>query len=354
MNERIRQKLKQNDFINIVYRLLTSKEYRSYCADYGRNGRIFRFQKLGEENPGKNLYLICYGSFTYGMFALVIATLRGLEVADRFHFTPVVEWSKEIPYAVEGQSNPFLSFFQPVSDVSVESARKSTDVAFARYIDRAYGSPAKSYDFSLEEIGRLARIYKKYLKLRPELQTRIDREIQALLSSAGGKILGVHVRGADWRKTKVAGHPIALTEEEYLANAKEMMLNAGYEKIFLASDSESTIDLFRAEFGDRLILTQAIRTPAGGDALVIYDEKNDGFQLGFEVLRDAYVLAACDSLLCGLSYVSYGARIINQAQGSPYEKVVVLDKGRVINGPSANTVGRRERRSLQKDKEYFR
>lgn len=348
MNEQLRRRLKQNDFINIVYRLLTSKEYRNYCADYSRNGRIFQFQHLGDENPGRNIYFIQDGNNVQGMFSLIVWSLRRLEVADKFNYTPVMTWTDDIPSAVAGYTNQFLLYFQPVSDVTVESARHSTDVAYARPWDRAYGSPAGPYEFSQEEVVRLTRIYQKYMKLQPELQMRIDRDIREVFGKTSGKVLGVHVRGVDWRKTKVVRHPVALTEEEYLARAKEMMLELGYEKIFLASDSEGTIDLFRVEFGDQLITTQAIRTPTGGDALVIFDEKNDAFQLGFEVLRDAYALAACDALLCGLSYVSYGARIINQTRDAHYEKVVVLDKGTVNKGPSAFAIGRKERKSVHK------
>ena len=169
-----------------------------------------------------------------------------------------------------------------------------------------------------------------------------------LLGQRQGKILGVHVRGVDWRSQKIYAHPIAPMEEEYLTKAKEMVHDYGYEKIFLASDSEGTIEMFRAEFGDRLITAQAVRAPAGGDALAIFDEKNDGCQMGYEVLRDAYALSDCDSLLCGVSYVSYGARIIRQAQCLPYEKVVVLDKGRVKSGPSPHAAEKKERKSLRK------
>ena len=90
MNWSLRQRLKQNYFFNIVYRLLTSKEYRDYCADYGRNPRIFRFEHPGLENPERKIYFIKWGYKESGMFALVLQTLRRLEVADRFQFTPVV------------------------------------------------------------------------------------------------------------------------------------------------------------------------------------------------------------------------------------------------------------------------
>ena len=168
------------------------------------------------------------------MFALVLQTLRRLEVADRFQFTPVVLWTDEVPYNVPGQPNTFLTYFLPVSDITVESALQSQDVALANAWDRAYGAPVTPYEINPEEIERLAVIYQKYMKLRPEIQEKIDQEVKELFATATGKVLGVHVRGADWRKMKVAGHPIAVTEEEYLQTAQNMMRDLGYDKIFLA------------------------------------------------------------------------------------------------------------------------
>lgn len=348
MNWGLRQRLKQNDFVNIAYRLLTDKGYKDYCADYSRNARIFRFEHRGDENPGERLYLIQDGFESSGMFALIVRTLRRLEVADRFHFTPVVFWNEKVPYSVPGQPNTFQVYFQPVSGISVESAIHSQDVAYAKIWDRAYGSPALPYEVSIDEIERLAVIYQKYMKLCPELQRKIDQEIKGLFEEVSGKVLGVHVRGVEWRKMKVFGHPITAAEEDYLQVARDMMSNLGYKKIFLASDSDRTIDMFLAEFGDRLITTQAMRASEESGELAIFDKRNDGYQMGVEILRDTYALAACDSLVCGRSNVSYGARIINKAIATPYEKVMLLDKGIVEIGISTQEATRRQKKKIQR------
>ena len=70
--------------------------------------------------------------------------------------------------------------------------------------------------------------------------------------------------------------------------------------------------------------------------------------MGYEILRDAYALAACDSLLCGISNVSYGVRIINKAKAAPYERVVLLDKGRVDNGMTTQAALKKQKKALEK------
>ena len=40
-----------------------------------------------------------------------------------------------------------------------------------------------------------------------------------------------------------------------------------------------------------------------------------------------YTLAYCDSLICGMSQVSFAARYINKALGKNYEEFVLIDNG---------------------------
>ena len=339
----ITEKMKMNKTIYVLYHYLKDKKYREYCYDYYKNGRVFWFEHLGTENPGKNIYYIYEGSNYVGMFSLIIWTLRKLEIAERFHLIPVVRWNPEAPVNKNDSDNPFLLYFQPVSDISVDSAMNSADVVYSRRYDRAFGDPASRYDFSNEEVERLGVIYRKYISLRPEIEKSIMTDISGITDSGKRRLLGVHVRGVDWRKSQVKGHPVAFTEQDYLNKAKEMFEKGGYDGLFLATDSETTIKLFSESFGEKLHMFQAKRTEEGSSSLSIFDSKNDPFQLGIEVLRDAIMLSKCDSLLCGLSYVSYGARIIKNASGVKYNDTMILDKGTSEKGIPVAQAGKNQR-----------
>lgn len=339
MVHRIKECLKKNAFIYVPYRMAIDKDFRDYCTDYYNNSRIFRFEHLGDENQGKNVYLIREGNNAVGMFSLVIWTLRRLEVADRFGFVPVVTWAKEVPVNYKNHPNPFLLYFQPVSGISESSIIKSADVAFAKVWDSAYDGRKKSYDFSPDEIERLAKIYAKYLKLKPEIQNNINIDIKKLFGETSGtRVLGVHVRGVEWRKARVQDHPMPIAIEDYLEAAKKMLDELKLDKLFLATDSEETADYFKKNIGDVFIGYQSIRTPAGSAKLSIFNSDNDAFKMGYEVLRDAVALSFCNALLCGLSYVSYGVRIIKQSRSDSFEKVVELDGGRADKGMALEDV----------------
>lgn len=55
--------------------------------------------------------------------------------------------------------------------------------------------------------------------------------------------------------------------------------------------------------------------------------KNHHYLLGLEVLRDAYTLAACDSLLAGMSNVSLAVQYIKLSEGAEFKEIEILDHG---------------------------
>ena len=345
MIRKIKEILKKNKTLYMVYKIFKDKNYKSYCMDYYANGTIFRFEHLGNENGGKNIYFIGEGSSIQGMFSLILWTLRRLEVADKFRFTPVVSWTKDVPVNYNDNPNPFLIYFQQTSDVAEDTINKSADIAFSKRWDQVYDKPRIGYDFSQDEVCRLAKIYKRYIKLQPVVQEKMDSDSKQLFGGTSGKkVLGVHVRGVEWRKKQVFGHPIPISVQDYLEAAQKLIDELEYDKIFLATDSEETVELFKNNFGDKLIEYHAVRTPVGSSQLSIFNDKNNPFQMGYEVLRDAYTLASCDSLLCGLSNVSYVTRIIKQSTESNYEKIVILDKGKVEDGLSLTEVEKWQRK----------
>ena len=107
----------------------------------------------------------------------------------------------------------------------------------------AYNKRINAYDFSQDEICRLARIYKRYIKLQPVIQEKMDSDIKQLFGGASGeRVLGVHIRGVEWRQKQVFGHPIPISVQDYLETAQKLINELGYDKIFLATDSEETVD----------------------------------------------------------------------------------------------------------------
>lgn len=348
MIEKIKAVLLRNPYFYIIDKARKDPEYKAYCLEYDYNGTIFRFEHLGDLNFDKNIYILREGGSYQGMFSILTWTLRRLEVADRLNMIPVVTWKKESPVNLRGAEceNPFELYFQPVSDINLETALNSAFVVKSKRNDGFRTKRKMSYDFTDDEIDRLSIIYSKYIHLQPEIEDKIYLDIKKI-SSNSEKILGVHVRGVDWRNNQVKYHPIPITENEFLLETEKLFNTGSYDCIFLATDSDDTVDLFKNRFGEKIRIFEAKRTPTNTSSLVIFDTDNDQYNLGCEVLRDAYMLANCDALVCGMSYVSYVARIIKKSMNSNYDKVLLLNKGRSLDGVTVQDAEKLQRRLLK-------
>ena len=56
-------------------------------------------------------------------------------------------------------------------------------------------------------------------------------------------------------------------------------------------------------------------------------KEHHNYKCGLEVLLDVYTLARCNSLIAGLSHVSFAARVVKMAYGEVYEEMRLLDVG---------------------------
>lgn len=180
-------------------------------------------------------------------------------------------------------------------------------------------------------------------QLIPQVGAYISAEIENLIKRKmelkGKKILGVHARGTDFKRN-YNGHPIAVTAQEYLAEAKNLVETGEYDRIFLATDDTNAVRLFRNEFGSKILYYDDVTRGEGNETVMKSDSTRDDhhYKLGLEVLRDMYTLASCDGLVAGLSQVSFAARIQKFSWNQQYVDLKILDKG--INYHRANNCPR--------------
>lgn len=164
----------------MVYR---SPMYRQRFQDYLDSHTCFLFHRLGELNGDKALFVINDIDAVAGLFYSWCQACRGLMVAERYGFTPVVDWQKG-PYFDQnghnGSMNPFEYFFEPVSPVSLEEAMQSQNVAF--FGNHSDGEPFALYAYRSDElIDRFAAINAKYIHIRQELYDRLYKETRKIL-----------------------------------------------------------------------------------------------------------------------------------------------------------------------------
>ena len=299
-----------------------SENFRKWQTDYFESHSVFKFQEYGALNDGKVLYVINNFNPSSGFFYSWCETCRGLMVAERFGFTPVVDWSKGAYYdknGLNGCMNPFEYFFEPVSAVSSDEVLKSMNVAY--YNHHTFVKPFALYDYrSDEELELFAKINRKYIKLKSNLQAKIEKDIDELLCEK--KTLAVHVRGVEWGNVK--GHPIPASLDLYTEMIDEALYKNGFQLIFLATDSDDTVAFFKKKYGEMIVCYNDVtRAQSGSKVLAIYDDsiagEHRGFKLGSEVLKDMFTISKCDGIIAGLSYVSFAAEVFKKSRDEVYE-----------------------------------
>lgn len=326
-------------------------KFAKYCFSKGADNRFVKSvmeigtipelvivkkpDNLNMDSMDKIKYHINMEESKSGFFADYNKLLEFLFFADYYNLVPVVQYSDKFCYAekepVNGRINPFEYYFQqPVMTIeemlnsgSYIESRKD-NIFLAKKLCQKQEGYTKSDDY-LQAMGRIAG---KYIKLQPDIKEKIEADIQTLKNYKDIKVLGVHVRGTDFKRN-YNGHPIAITPERFLEEVKDVLKISSYDKVFLATDDMNAVELFKAELGDQVIYYNDVIRSTEDETVMksVNERKNHHFLLGLEVLRDMYTLVDCDGLVAGLSQVSFAARIMKYSQNACYKELRIVDKG---------------------------
>lgn len=329
---------KSHNIQDKLIKIFSENEYRNNIKNAYLDDIFGMHSKhLGPLNHDKVIYLINNENKYLGFFAAYRLVLESLFFADRTGMTPVVKYGKGFAYREDKGKmagiNPFEYYFQQVSEVTFKDAKKSAKVVRGTrthnnmvqlILTGSYGR----YDFNDEYVDLMSQIHKKYIHLNNHTQRYINCGLSII--PTGEKVLGVHVRGSDYKRHYNI-HPVRVKEEEYVTEIIKCLDKGGYNKIFLATDDLNSLHYMQRIFGDKLLFYDDVSRTTGQQSVAFSDStrNNHHYKLGLEVLRDAYTLASCDGLISGVSQVSLCARII---KNSKYEYLRICDKGVYHNG----------------------
>ena len=124
----------------------------------------------------------------------------------------------------------------------------------------------------------------KYLRPMPQVRSAV--EAFAVSHFGDGPVMAIHIRGTDKHtETKPFGDLAA----EYPALLDAMSTKHPAKRMFLMTDEAAVAERFRANFGDRVVMTDAFR--GGGARGIHFDESLGGPRLGREVLVDTLLAA---------------------------------------------------------------
>lgn len=288
----------------------------------------------------KIIYNININDFNCGFFATHRKLLEYLYFADICGYIPVIQYGNSFLYAedhkINGTSNPYEYYFRQPS-IQVKDVKKChnvilSDSMHSDMVSLILNGKYGVYDASLFYINQMARISRKYVKQNSIVDSYISNELGRLIGEE--KILGVHVRGSDF-KCNYHIHPVYVETGTYLEETRKQFDKGNWDRVFLATDDEDALEVFRKEFGSSLLYYGDVyRTGSNKSVAFSSSEREDHhYKLGLEVLRDVYTLASCGGLISGISQVSLCARIIHKDKTKKeYEYLNCIHNGINLKG----------------------
>lgn len=296
----------------------------------------FKQRHLGKKNKNKVIYFVNEDNKDVGFFAQYRCWLEYLYFADVCGFASVIKAGDHFVYRenieIEKRNNVFDYYFMQPSGIGVKEASESSKVIFSeanhrKMVEFILLGKYSCYFYNKQYLYLMARIVRKYVKFNEKTWNYI-REGMDRLDIENKKILGVHIRGTDFRK-KYDGHPVFITEEEAFFHIDKLFDECGYDKLFLATDDNRILRNFIKRYKWK-ICSYADVLRSENDMSVAFKKdsrKYNQYLLGLEVIRDMYTLSACEGLVCGMSQVSVCAQINKLARKERYQDLVMIDKG---------------------------
>ncbi len=327
-NKEYRQELKEV-FKKLRY-YIHKEDFRRMITSGYNNPNYLEVQHRGDEYRERVVYEINAYGYSVGFFAEFLYMLIRLYFASDRGFTPYICWGKEFLYyekdGVNEEYNAFLYYFKPVSDVlSTESASHVIESKYEHIHSVQDELDTHGYSVSDEYMICLSSMVKKYIRYNDKTKDYLEEGYDSIIGDK--KALAVHFRGTDYRR-HYNNHPVFVTIEQEVEKVRELLATDKYDVIFLATDEQEAVGIFRGEFGDKVKYFEDTWRADGGDESVAYshaDRPHHNYLLGLEVLRDQYMLTRCDGLVCGVSNLTLSARMMRKAwYEKDYEDLVVL------------------------------
>lgn len=293
------------------------------------------FKQKGSRNLDRNkeiYYIIRRYPKGAGFFSNYLCVLSHMAYAREMKYIPVVDmeryptlYSEES--LIKGTKNAWEYYFRQVDDLSLKKAYRSRNYILSESEFQREGMRHLTdvYFFPLEDGVEFYYGLSSQIRFERDLEKELEDKREKLQMKKK-KTLGIHIRGTDMSSGEHTDHPQSLQVRDYIEMAERFLAEDDeISQIFLATDEEKAENAFRDRFGSRVCVSDAYRakgdTGVGLHCAEDDQRKNHHYLLGKEVVEDAYLLAKCDSLLCGFSNVASVAIIWNHNQ---YEKIGVL------------------------------
>lgn len=257
---------------------------------------------------------VIWRTYGAGFWSIVASTLAHCDIAEQHKLIPVVDMKNhptvyQERQPIEGSSNFWEYYFEQ------PGGRSLTDIGHDPVLTD--GTIPKGYP---REIGHetYRELWKKYAQLKTHIADRIGSQIQQL--SISQDTLGVHFRGQEMRTA--TGHKFPPTLSQMNAAISHVLENHDFDRILVVTEAQQYLDALGRKWGNRIVPSPTFRLRyQNAYRLKNPPRQNHRFELGFEALQDAHLLAACGGYICGHSGLSEAAILLNDTKFQPLIRI---------------------------------
>ncbi|MCR5651304.1 MAG: hypothetical protein K6F86_09015 [Lachnospiraceae bacterium] len=288
-----------------------------FCADEGN-------YSWGNDYPDKTFMVIRRGASYVGLYSYVSTNLGWIKVADEMGYIPVIDMKNySNPYLKSGEvrkKNAWEFFYKQPGGYTLDDIKHCKNVVLSGTgVPPTYPSIYMYRDGSLKEWYDL---FNKYIEIVPDIKEEIDAT-EGMIKRDHKRVIGVNIRGTDYTAMKPLGHPVQPTIDEAITRTKEKMAEWEGDAIYLATEDESIVERFLAEFGSCVILPNGKRYDyrKPHKELIIhnsFDRENDEYLRGREYLVKIGVLSRMDYIISSFMGSTYGMSLMNMNYKGEY------------------------------------
>ena len=271
------------------------------------------------KNNKKTFYTISLSRGLCGIISIVTSVMNHAVYALENGYIPVVDLKHyDNMYFKEGRKyrdNVWEYFFKQPFGFNLNDIDKNTE--YDVVISKNTHETGSKYDFWISQIPiennscdkkikEIKNYYRKYLNFSDEMNEYIkDRYKKFLLENSldedmmSRKVLGVLLRGTDYTKRKSPGEHIQPDFEEIKSRIEKIMKKyPEIEKIYAATEDKNVYQMFKREFGSRLIENhQYMYTQTDSEKKLLLGEINVNRENHHYKLAKEYILIVSAKLI---------------------------------------------------------
>jgi hypothetical protein len=222
--------------------------------------------------------------------------------------------------------NTWTEYFQQVSPGDLEDILANGNYEVFEGRPQAFPVGEYSTDSAYREL------FHDIIRLSEQSQNFMDPWLDSLAQE--GSVLGVHMRGSDMKVAK--SHLAPPTNFQIFTIIDRALEQGDFTSIFVATEDERSLDKIRARYGKKLVTSDSFRTRTQSKLTRLESPVLQwSYVLGFQVIRDTWMLSRCDGLVSGHSNVSEHAQII---RNTPYPVNLQIRRPRVDIAGSSKTM----------------